>query len=34
VGAVTELDCLERLDKGSRRFCRECQRIIDRKLAC
>ena len=31
--ADTELDCLERLDKGTHRFCRACQLVVDRKLA-
>lgn len=31
--ADTELDCLERLDEGTHQFCRECQRVVDRKLA-
>lgn len=30
--ADTELDCLERLDEGTHRFCRSCQRAVDRKL--
>ncbi len=30
--ANTELDCLERLDEGSHRFCRGCQQVVDRKL--
>lgn len=30
--ADTELDCLERLDEGTHRFCRPCQRAVDRKL--
>ncbi len=31
--ADTELDCLERLDEGTHRFCRACQQVVDRKLA-
>lgn len=31
--ADTELDCLERLDEGTHQFCRECQRVVERKLA-
>lgn len=31
--ADTELDCLERLDEGTHQFCRECQQVVDRKLA-
>ncbi len=31
--ADTELDCLERLDEGTHRFCRACQSVVDRKLA-
>jgi len=31
--ADTELDCLERLDEGTHRFCRACQLVVDRKLA-
>jgi predicted Zn-dependent protease len=31
--ADTELDCLERLDEGTHRFCRACQKVVDRKLA-
>jgi predicted Zn-dependent protease len=31
--ADTELDCLERLDEGTHRFCRTCQLVVDRKLA-
>jgi len=31
--ADTGLDCLERLDEGTHRFCRACQRVVDRKLA-
>jgi predicted Zn-dependent protease/ribosomal protein L40E len=30
--ADTELDCLERLDEGTHRFCRACQSVVDRKL--
>ncbi len=30
--ADTELDCLERLDEGTHRFCRLCQRVVARKL--
>jgi predicted Zn-dependent protease len=31
--ADTDLDCLERLDEGTHRFCRTCQQVVDRKLA-
>ena len=31
--ADTELDCLERLDAGTHRFCRSCQQAVDLKLA-
>jgi predicted Zn-dependent protease len=31
--ADTELDCLERLDEGTCRFCHACQLVVDRKLA-
>ena len=31
--ADTELDCLERLDDGTHRFCRACQTVVARKLA-
>ena len=31
--ADTELDCLDRLDEGTHRFCRDCERIVERKLA-
>jgi predicted Zn-dependent protease len=30
--ADTELDCLDRLDEGTHRFCRSCQKVVDRKL--
>lgn len=30
--ADTPLDCLERLDEGTHKFCRACQRFVDRKL--
>lgn len=30
--ADTPLDCLERLDEGAHKFCRECQQVVDRKL--
>jgi len=30
--ADTDLDCLERLDQGTHRFCGECQKVVDRKL--
>lgn len=30
--ADTELDSLDRLDEGTHRFCRSCQRVVDRKL--
>lgn len=30
--ADTDLDCLERLDEGTHRFCRACQHVVDRKL--
>lgn len=30
--ADTELDCLERLDEGTHKFCRECRRVVDRRL--
>lgn len=28
--ADTELDCLERLDEGTNKFCSECQQVVDR----
>lgn len=31
--ADTDLDCLERLDEGTHRFCRGCQMMVDRKLS-
>jgi len=31
--ADTELDCLGRLDDGTHKFCRSCQRVVQRKLA-
>ena len=34
--ADTELDCLDRLDRldeGTHRFCKSCQRAVDRALA-
>jgi len=31
--ADTDLDCLERLDQGTHRFCSACQLVVDRKLA-
>ena len=31
--ADTDLDCLERLDEGTHRFCRACQRVVERRLA-
>jgi predicted Zn-dependent protease len=31
--ADTDLDCLERLNQGTHRFCRACQQVVDRKLA-
>ncbi len=31
--ADTELDCLERLDLGTHKFCRICQSVVARKLA-
>ncbi len=31
--ADTELDCLERLDEGTHRFCRPCRQIVDRALS-
>ena len=30
--ADTPLDCLERLDEGTHKFCRECRKVVDRKL--
>jgi predicted Zn-dependent protease len=30
--ADTDLDCLERLDEGTHRFCRSCQTIVNRRL--
>lgn len=30
--ADTDLDCLDRLDEGTHRFCRECRRVVDRRL--
>ena len=30
--ADTPLDCLERLDEGTHKFCRECRKAVDRKL--
>ena len=31
--ADTELDCIDRLDEGTHRFCRSCQIIVDHKLS-
>ena len=31
--ADTDLDCLERLDQGTHKFCRACQRVVKSKLA-
>lgn len=31
--ADTQLDCLEGLDEGTHKFCRACQRAVNRKLA-
>ena len=28
----TDLDCLDRLDEGTRRFCRACSKVVERKL--
>lgn len=30
--ADTPLDCLERLDESTHRFCRGCRKVVDRKL--
>ena len=30
--ADTGLDCLERLDEGTQRFCGACRRVVERKL--
>ena len=30
--ADTDLDCLDRLDEGTHRFCRACSKVVERKL--
>ncbi len=30
--ADTELDCVDRLDEGTHRFCRACQQVVERRL--